>query len=715
MIKILSALKGHGKEVLIIALLILGQVYCDLSLPTYTSNLVDVGIQQGGIEDAVPEQISEKSLGELALLMSDEEEDLVDKSYVKEAGVYKLEADKRDELRSAFEKPMLIAYMLEQSGKFSMGDLKAMYDAGQITKEEIKAQMEANSQGMDGFEDSLVTQAAVQYLKGEYESLGLDLDEIQKDYLWHTAFIMLIFTVIMLALAIVSGYVASKVGASVGRDLRKKVFTRVLAFGHLEMDKFSTASLITRSTNDIQQVQIVIVLMLRVVMMAPIMGVAACLKVVGGHTGLGWIIVCALAAILILMATLFIIAMPKFKIMQKLVDKLNLVSREIITGIPVIRAFSRERHEEGRFDEASLDLMKTQLFTNRAMASMMPIMMLIMNGLSLAIVWFGSKGVDLGTMQVGDMMAFITYTIMIVMSFMMLTVAAILIPRAGVAAERIDEVLKTDNSIKNKEDAIELDKCDGLLEFKNVCFRYPNADEDVIHNISFTANPGETTAIIGSTGSGKSTVLNLIPRFYDVSGGEILLDGHDIRDLNLESLRDKIGYVPQKATLFSGDIRSNIKFASNEISDEKMKEAARIAQAEEFIMEKDEKYSRTIAQGGSNISGGQKQRLSIARAIAKDPSLYLFDDSFSALDYKTDAILRRELAKAVGHATCIIVAQRIATIFHADKIIVMDEGQIVGMGTHAELMETCETYKEIASSQLSEADMDNMRGGAFNE
>ena len=522
---------------------------------------------------------------------------------------------------------------------------------------------------------------------------------------------MLVYSVVMTATAILVGLLAARIGAKLGLNLRERVFTKVVSFSHAEMEQFSTASLITRSTNDIQQVQMVVVMMLRMVVYAPIIGIGGVVKVLRTRTGMGWIIVVAVAMILALVGILMVVAMPKFKKMQTLVDRLNLVSREILTGVPVIRAFSREKFEEERFDRANRDLMRTQLFTNRVMNIMMPVMMLIMNGISIMIVWFGAKGIELGNLMVGDMLAFITYTMQIVMSFLMLTMISVMLPRAGVAAGRIEEVIGTSAGITDKEQVKDekLKDVKGVVTFENVSFRYPGADEDALQNLTFTAGPGETTAIIGSTGCGKSTLLNLIPRFYDVTGGSITIDGVDIRDLSQHKLRSLLGYVPQKAVLFSGDISSNLKFGGDDISDSRMMEAAEIAQATEFIEEKQEKYHSEIAQGGTNVSGGQKQRLSIARAIAKSPKVFLFDDSFSALDYKTDVTLRRALRKKTGDATVIIVAQRISTILHADRIIVLDEGKIAGMGTHEELLRDCEAYREIARSQLSEAEL---KGGA---
>ncbi len=601
---------------------------------------------------------------------------------------------------------MEAAYTLDEDGIYILNT-----DEAETIKEleEILAVPMAllSAEDIAGMSDSLITQSAILSVQEEYRASGMNLGRIQTDYLWLTGGKMLLLSVIMMAAAILTGLLASRVAAKIGRDLREKVFRKVVSFSHAEMDRFSTASLITRSTNDIQQVQMVCVMLLRIVLYAPIIGIGGVVKVMGTRTGMGWIIGVAVAVIILVVLVLMQIAMPRFKKMQTLVDRLNLVSREILTGVPVIRAFSRERFEEKRFDKANRDLMGTQLFTSRVMNFMMPLMMLIMNGITLLIVWFGAKGIDLGNLQVGDMLAFITYTMQIVSAFLMITMISIMLPRAGVAAERIDEVLNTEPGITDKESVKDgqLEQVKGEVRFEHVSFRYPDADEDALKDIDFTALPGMTTAIIGSTGCGKSTLLHLIPRFYDVTGGKITIDGVDIRDISQHKLRSLLGFVPQKGVLFSGDIASNIKFGGSHITDEAMAEAARIAQAEEFITEKPEGYHSEIAQGGTNVSGGQKQRLSIARAIAKDSKIFLFDDSFSALDYKTDVALRRALTEKMRDAAVIIVAQRISTILHADQILVLDEGKIVGRGTHEELLKSCETYQEIARSQLSEAEL----------
>lgn len=638
---------------------------------------MDIGIGQQGIDSVAPQKMRAETLDKLSLLLQKEEAAAVEAAYtLDEDGIYILNTDEAETIKELEE--ILAAPM-------------ALLSAEDIA----------------GMSDSLITQSAILSVQEEYRASGMDLGRIQTDYLWLTGGKMLLLSVIMMAAAILTGLLASRVAAKIGRDLREKVFRKVVSFSHAEMDRFSTASLITRSTNDIQQVQMVCVMLLRIVLYAPIIGIGGVVKVMGTRTGMGWIIGVAVAVIILVVLVLMQIAMPRFKKMQTLVDRLNLVSREILTGVPVIRAFSRERFEEKRFDKANRDLMGTQLFTSRVMNFMMPLMMLIMNGITLLIVWFGAKGIDLGNLQVGDMLAFITYTMQIVSAFLMITMISIMLPRAGVAAERIDEVLNTEPGITDKESVKDgqLEQVKGEVRFEHVSFRYPDADEDALKDIDFTALPGMTTAIIGSTGCGKSTLLHLIPRFYDVTGGKITIDGVDIRDISQHKLRSLLGFVPQKGVLFSGDIASNIKFGGSHITDEAMAEAARIAQAEEFITEKPEGYHSEIAQGGTNVSGGQKQRLSIARAIAKDSKIFLFDDSFSALDYKTDVALRRALTEKMRDAAVIIVAQRISTILHADQILVLDEGKIVGRGTHEELLKSCETYQEIARSQLSEAEL----------
>ena len=709
--RIFRYLKREIATVFLILILLVIQAMCDLSLPSYTSDIVDIGIQQSGIERATPEQIRPETLQTLELFMTEEEIQAVELAYQEEDGVLVLsEKEKKqlDALDKCFIVPMALVSQMQNSQDMQAGDLSMALASGAMTKDDILAMRGQ----MENVSEMLISQMAVAFVRTEYEAIGVDMGKMQTDYLWSTGAKMLGVTVLMMTVAIVGGLLASRTAARVGRDLRGNVFKKVVSFSNVEMDRFSTASLITRSTNDIQQVQQVIVMLLRMVMYAPILGIGGVIKVAGTKTGMEWIIAVAVGVIILVVILLMTIAMPKFKKMQTLVDRLNLVSREILTGIPVIRAFSRETHEEKRFDVANRDLMRTQMFTNRVMTFMMPVMMLVMNTITIMIVWFGAKGVDLGSMQVGDMMAFITYTMQIVMSFMMLTMISIMLPRANVAAARIDEVLAAEPAIEepkiNQDGLLSAPK--GVVTFDDVSFAYPGAGENVLAHISFEAFPGQTTAIIGSTGSGKSTLVHLLPRFYDVSSGAVKIDGVDIRDLSLHKLHSLLGFVPQKGVLFSGDITSNLKFGGDDITDEAMKAAADIAQAAPFIAEKPEGYRSPIAQGGTNVSGGQKQRLSIARAIAKNPKIYVFDDSFSALDYKTDTQLRRALAAKTKEATVIIVAQRISTILHADQIVVLDDGRIAGIGRHEELLKSCETYREIARSQLSEKEL-GMKGG----
>ena len=720
MFKVLKYLgKSKAAVAAIIALLIL-QAYCDLELPQYTADIVDVGIGQGGIEYGVPERMRAETFDNVRIFMTAEEEEAMQASYaMDENGNYVLaEGADREALETEMALPMALLTLLSASEEISPKILRDMMESGAVSKEEIlqyremaageetKGTAEPDS-GVEGLSDSMIAQMAVNSVKAEYEALGMDIESVQTRYLLDKGGRMLGLSVLMMAVSILAGLLSARISAKIGSDLRSSLFRQVVSFSDAEMDRFSTASLITRSTNDIQQIQMVSVMLLRMVLYAPIVGVGGVLKVIRTRTGMGWIILVAVAAIMLLVGILMLVAMPKFKKMQTLVDRMNLVSREILTGIMVIRAFSREKFEEKRFDRANKDLMGTQLFANRVMTIMMPMMMLIMNGITVMIVWFGAKGVDLGNLQVGDMLAFITYTMQIVMAFLMITMISVMLPRAGVAAERIEEVLATRATIQDKEITRdgELNEAKGVLKFENVGFRYPGADEDALQGISFTANPGETTAVIGSTGCGKSTLIRLIPRYYDVTEGSITIDGIDIRDLSQHRLHELMGYVPQKGVLFSGDIESNLKFGGDFITDKDMEEAAAIAQAMEFIDSKPKRFQSEIAQGGTNVSGGQKQRLSIARAIAKHPKICLFDDSFSALDYKTDAVLRKALHEKLSDATVVIVAQRISTILHADRIIVLDDGKIAGMGTHKELLENCEAYREIAHSQLSEAEL----------
>ena len=755
--KIFKQLARHWAACLAVVALLFVQAYCDLSLPDYTSKIVDTGIQQGGIESPLPETVRQSTLDALSLLMNEEDADALQNAYgyyLQDNGVLKLRSDLTDAERTALEEavttPDIVLYMAAaqnanapagqnaaamaplsgyQSEDETAGaeaetmtaaptseDLDAV--CGQFTalaqmpgfsREMIQQQLASAMEQVDETTLSSMASQATLLVSLEYEAQGVSHD-VQMAYLFRVGGQMLALTLLMVVVAILVGLIASRVSASIGRELRRETFSSVIHFSNAEIENFSTASLITRTTNDIQQVQFTCVILLRMVAYAPILGIGGVMHVTQGNTGLAWIIVLDVAVLLLLITVLMSIAMPKFKIMQTLVDKLNLVSREILTGVMPVRAFSRESFEEKRFDAASRELMGTQLFTNRAMVAMMPFMTLIMNGTSLLIVWFGGKAMDAGNMQVGEMIAFITYTMQIVMSFLMLAMVAVMLPRAGVAADRIDEVCRTKASIHDPDAATAkpaLEKKDwaGVVRFEDVSFRFPGADSDALEHISFTANPGETTAIIGSTGCGKSSLLNLIPRFYDVTGGRVTIDGIDVREMPQEQLHSLLGYVPQKGVLFSGTIESNLKFGGAQITDAGMKKAASIAQATEFIDAKPEGYASPIAQGGSNVSGGQKQRLSIARAVAKEPKIYLFDDSFSALDYKTDVTLRRALKEETDNATVIIVAQRISTVLHANQILVLDDGRLVGKGTHAQLMATCPEYQEIARSQLSQKEL----------
>ena len=747
--KIFKQLARHWAACLAVVALLFVQAYCDLSLPDYTSKIVDTGIQQGGIESSLPETVRQSTLDALSLLMGEEDADALQNAYgyyLQDNGVLKLRSDLTDADRTALEEavttPDIVLYMAAaQNANAPAGDeaeamtaaptaedldavcaqFAAMAQMPGFSREMIRQQLASAMEQVDETTLSSMASQATLLVSLEYEAQGVSHD-VQMVYLFRVGGQMLALTLLMVVVAILVGLIASRVSASIGRELRRETFSSVIHFSNAEIENFSTASLITRTTNDIQQVQFTCVILLRMVAYAPILGIGGVMHVTQGNTGLAWIIVLDVAALLLLITVLMSVAMPKFKIMQTLVDKLNLVSREILTGVMPVRAFSRESFEEKRFDAASRELMGTQLFTNRAMVAMMPFMTLIMNGTSLLIVWFGGKAMDAGNMQVGEMIAFITYTMQIVMSFLMLAMVAVMLPRAGVAADRIDEVCRTKASIHDPDaatakPALEKKDWDGVVRFEDVSFRFPGADSDALEHISFTANPGETTAIIGSTGCGKSSLLNLIPRFYDVTGGRVTIDGIDVREMPQEQLHSLLGYVPQKGVLFSGTIESNLKFGGAQITDAGMKKAASIAQATEFIDAKPEGYASPIAQGGSNVSGGQKQRLSIARAIAKDPKIYLFDDSFSALDYKTDVTLRRALKEETDNATVIIVAQRISTVLHANQILVLDDGRLVGKGTHAQLMATCPEYQEIARSQLSqkELNLQNLNTGKEDE
>ena len=744
MLKLVKYLKSSIGPILLVVALLVVQAMCDLALPEYTSRIVNVGIQQGGIENAVPQVIRQSEMEHLFLFMSESDQARVQEHYeelersalseseytslVKKYPVLadeplyrlkKVDAQTVEELDGLLSRPMLIAAGLagdsEEMAAIREGMMANIPPSADMSIFDLLAQMPAEQRAqfleqvsgmMNQLPESMISQGAVLYVKAEYKAIGMNTDSIQTNYVLLSGLKMLSLALASMLATILVGFLASRVAASLGRELRGRIFRKVVSFSNAEFDRFSTASLITRSTNDIQQIQMLFVMLLRIVFYAPILGIGGVLKVLNTNTSMAWIIAVAVMAILTLVLVLFAVAMPKFKIMQKLVDKLNLVTREILTGLPVIRAFSTQKHEEKRFDDANQDLTRTSLFVNRVMTFMMPVMMLIMNGISILIVWTGSHGVDTGAMQVGDLMAFIQYTMQIIMSFLMISMISIMLPRASVSAERIQEVLETDPMIREPEQAQSFDQSrKGVLEFRNVSFHYPNAEGDVIHHVTFTARPGQTTAIIGSTGSGKSTLVNLIPRFYDVTEGEILLDGVDIRQVSQHDLRARIGYVPQKGVLFSGTIASNLKYGRPDMADGEMEQAARIAQAEDFITAKPDGYEAEIAQGGTNVSGGQKQRLSIARAIAVNPEVYIFDDSFSALDYKTDVTLRKALQQVTAESTVIIVAQRISTILHAEQIIVLDEGNVAGIGTHQELMESCEVYQQIALSQLSKEEL----------
>ena len=753
---------SYWKAMIAIVLILVVQAYCDLSLPAYTSDIVNVGIQQGGIEDEVPRQIATEEMEKLLLFVSEDDQQTVMDAYTEDNTSYKKEAyvlkdsvaeeeNTMENLKDILQIPMMMTSGIEsgsdttkqmedklkeqmsqgmaqsmpqgadrtmpegmpqsesqtESQSVSLDDM-SMFDLLKMLPAEQRATMvEKIEEQMSEMPDTILDQASVSFCRSAYKDLGMDMDQTQIHYLLKTGGQMAALALLGMAASIMVAFLASRVGASAGRDLRSGVFHKVVGFSNNEFNHFSTASLITRSTNDIQQIQMLIVMLLRMVLYAPILAIGGVLQVMKTNVSMSWIIGLAVIIIAFVVLLLFLVVMPKFKVLQNLVDKLNLVTREILTGLPVIRAFSTEKHEEERFDDANRTLTKTNLFVNRAMTFMMPVMMLVMNGVSVLIVWTGAHGISDGQMQVGDMMAFIQYTMQIIMGFLMLCMISIMLPRAAVAADRVEEVLKSETMIHDpKQEKHFPEDGKGVLTFDHVSFRYPGADEDVLEDITFTAKPGETTAIIGSTGSGKSTLVNLIPRFYDVTSGDIMLDGVDIREVKQHELREKLGYVPQKGVLFSGDIASNIMFGNSHGSDDEMIEAAEIAQATEFIDTKPEKYKSPISQGGSNVSGGQKQRLSIARAIAKHPQVFIFDDSFSALDYKTDVTLRRALAEKTSGSTVLIVAQRISTILHAEQIIVLDEGKVAGKGTHAELLKNCPVYREIAESQLSRKELE---------
>ncbi|RZT02560.1 ABC transporter ATP-binding protein [Cuneatibacter caecimuris] len=758
MSKLGKYLKKYWWQILIVVGFLVVQAYGDLSLPQYTSDIVDVGIQQGGIDSPVPEVIRKQQLDRILMFLPENDRQTVENSYtLLDQGDYSdsqwktylekypvlygealyVRNDLTEEEEAAIGEiistpAMLISY-LSSDGEEALAVKKDILSQAlqkapedltetdlqtdlfqifqQMPSEALQEMAAKTKEQMGSLSEMLTDQIAVEFVKNEYTAVGMDLEKIQTRYITVTGAKMLGFSLLIMVSTIVVTFLAARVAASLSRDLRGRIFGKVLSFSNAEYDQFSTSSLITRSTNDIQQVQMMVVMLLRMLLYAPIMAAGGVMKVLGTNTSMAWIIGVAVACILAVVTVLFLVVMPKFQLLQKLIDRLNLVTREIISGLPVIRAFSRERHEEDRFEKANKDLTKVNLFVNRVMTCMMPLMMLIMNLVTVVIVWNGAHGIEAGDMQVGDMIAFISYTMQIIMSFLMLAMMSIMLPRAAVSLKRIDDVLTAKPSIEDPVSPRHFrQEMKGVVEFDHVHFAYPGAEEDVLSDITFTAEPGKTTAVIGSTGSGKSTVVNLIPRFFDVTGGAVRVDGVDIREVSRKDLRDRIGYVPQKGVLFSGTIETNIKFSDEELSDEKMERAARIAQATEFVEGKADRYDSPISQGGTNVSGGQKQRLSIARAIAKDPEIFIFDDSFSALDYKTDAVLRKTLREETKDATVIIVAQRISTILNADQILVLDEGKIVGKGTHEELMVSCEEYQQIARSQLAESELSGKAG-----
>lgn len=701
MLKMLKYMKKSIGWILLIIVLLFVQAYSDLALPEYTSRIVDTGIQQKGIPDAVPDRIRETTLTGLTMLMDQEDASQVLDAYTDaEDGVCQLKDisdSRREELNDSMGLAMMVSMMAASEGM----DLTQ-----QVPQEQIQAILDQANAQKEQISDSIVTQMAVTFVQQEYEAMGEDLAQIQMNYLIRTGVQMLGLALISMMAAVLVTFLASRVAALLGHDLRNQVYRKVISFSSAEMNRFSTASLITRSTNDIQQVQMLMTMVFRIVLYAPIIGIGGIMKVLRTESGMTWILGVAVCALAVLILVLLVVAMPRFKKLQTMIDRLNLITREILTGLSVIRAFSAEKHEEERFEEANHRLMKTNLFVNRCMTFMMPLMMLIMNGISVLIVYVGAHHIDEGALQVGDMMAFIQYTMQIIMAFLMLSMLSAMLPRASVSANRIVEVLNTEVSIRNPEQPKRpSEDRKGEVEFSHVSFSYPGAEEEVLHDITFTAKKGETVAFIGSTGSGKSTLVNLIPRFFDVSEGVIRVDGVDIREMDIRDLRSRLGYVPQKGILFSGTIASNLRFGAEDASMEELNQAADIAQASEFIAQKEDGMESPIAQGGTNVSGGQKQRLSIARAVAKHPEIYIFDDSFSALDYKTDAALRQALKRETSEATTLIVAQRISTILHADKIMVLDNGAVAGCGTHKELMESCEVYRQIARSQLSEEEL----------
>ena len=730
MLKIFKYLKTSIISILIIIVLLICQANLDLALPDYTSKIINIGIGQNGIEDVVVEVISESTFNELSLILSEEDKEYLldkyelieknNKEYLEQypilekESIYILDTKNTDEIEKILKQAISVLYVGEMFSSSEGSEFKipegmtfidVLSNMDDVSRESMLEKIEERLEEMP---DTILNSSATQYIKEEYEKVGIDLSKMQTNYIIISGVKMLGVALLIMVVSIGVTFFGSRLAARLAYTLRTKVFEKVVRFSKTEMKKFGTSSLITRTTNDIGQIQQVVVFLMRVVFYAPIIAFGGILKVSQADKSMLWIILIAVISLFIILGTLFTIAMPKFKKLQDLIDKLNLVSREILTGIPVIRAFSNEKHEEERFDKANKNLTKVMLFVNKTMSFMMPMMMLLMNVTCVAIVWYGAVGVDAGTIGVGDIMAYIQYSMQIIMSFLMISMISIMLPRASISAKRIMEIIESENTITDPEEEQKFDKKKkGLVEFKNVCFRYPDANEDVITDVNFTSKPGTTTAFIGSTGSGKSTLINLIPRFYDVTEGSILIDGVDIRKIKQETLRNKIGYVPQKGILFSGTIESNIKYGNKTITDKQMKEAARIAQATDFIEQKSKKYEDNISQGGTNVSGGQRQRLSIARAIATNPDILIFDDSFSALDFKTDARLRKELSKVTKDKTVFIVAQRISTIMNADQIIVLNEGEVVGIGTHKELINTCEVYREITLSQLSEEEINN--------
>lgn len=719
--RIAKNLAHHKIAVLLIVALLAVQAFCDLSLPRYTSDIVDVGIQQSGVEHASASQLSARTHDLVEMMLSESDEQLFAEAYDETAGgdytLTEVGYDQREDLDEAMALPLSVVHYADQIPDLDLDQVKAAFDAGLVSKDDVISMLDESRESLGDMADTLIAQQGIAAARAEYEQLGVDMDAMQMDYLFFTGAKMLMLSALGMVVAIAVGFLASRTAAKVGRSLRGRLFDKVVTFSDAEIQSFSAASLITRGTNDVQQVQMVTVMLLRMVLYAPILAIGGVVMIARTNLSMGWIVIVAVLAIALILAVLIKVAMPKFKIMQKLIDRVNLVSREMLMGLSVVRAFNREQHEEERFDEASTRLMKTQLFTNRVMTFMMPLMMLIMNLVSVGIVWFGGHAIDAGALQTGDLIAFITYSMVIIMGFLMIGMLSIMLPRADVAAQRIEEVLECEPSIcdpapADSKDAELSASCvpGAEVAFHDVCFRYSDSAENVLDHVDFTCKPGKTTAIIGSTGSGKSTIVKLVLRFYDVSQGSVTIDGVDVRDVSQHALRRQLGYVPQKAFLFSGTISSNIAYGAEGADDERIRRAADIAQASEFIGEKPEGFESPIAQGGTNVSGGQRQRLAIARALATDARVFLFDDSFSALDYKTDAALRHELGARLGGKTVIIVAQRISTVLSADQIVVLDEGRVVGKGTHAELMDGCEEYREIAMSQLSEEEL--VGGGA---